>query len=168
MVVLLTSCASTGYFGDQLDGRYCFRQLKRRVCTADPIPTAEAEKVAKQFETLTNQSTIWIVRNAMFDTYGKVTVKVLDQDIVTFPYTSARVVVPPGSVHLVASVGSREIAALTILGNARDQLFVNVYADFGLPRNQYSLRIIPDSDGRRKAVAGKLIKDITIGAAASR
>lgn len=164
IVLLLTGCASTAFEGYQPDGRYCFRMSKRKVCTADPVPTVEAEAKAKQFESLPSRSIVWIVRDAPLDPFYKVTVKVQGEEIVMLPHTVARVALPPGPIKLIASVSSREIDAMTIAGKPSEQLFVEVYADVGLFATNFSLRGIPDDDGRRKVIASKLIKDVTAGA----
>lgn len=168
MALTLAGCASTAFEGYQPDGRYCFRISKRKVCTTESVPTVEAETRVKQFEPLPNRSIAWIVRDARLDPYGKVTVKVQGLEAVMLPHTVARIVLPPGPINLVASVGARDIDSLTIAGKPGEQLFVEVFADVGLFATDFSLRRISEDDGRHKALASKLIKDMTTGAAVDR
>lgn len=163
MALLLAGCASMAFEGYQPDGRYCFRISKQKVCTTDPVPTVEAEAQAKQFTSQPDRTVVWIVRNAPLDPFGKVTVKADSEVLVMLPHTVTRVVLPPGPIKLIASVGSREIDAMTIAGKPGEQLFVEVHADVGLFATYFSLRRMPDGDGQRKALASKLTKDVTTG-----
>lgn len=168
MVLLQAGCASTAFEGYQPDGRYCFRISKRKVCTVDPVPMVEAEVEAKKFEPLPDRSVVWLVRDAPLDPFGKVTVTIQGQQVMMLPHTVARIALPSGAINLVAHLGSRDIDALTIAGTPGEQLFVEVHADVGLFATCFSLRRIPDDDGRRKALASKLIKDSTTRASVDR
>lgn len=139
MATVLVGCATTVFEGYQPDGRYCFRISKRKVCTADPAPTVDAEAKAKQFEPLADRTIVWIVSNAPLDPYGKVTVKVHGLEVVMLPHAVARAVLPPGPIRLDAVVGSRDVDVLTIVGKPGEQLFVEVYADVGLFATYFSL-----------------------------
>lgn len=159
MTMLLAGCANVPFEGYQPDGRYCFRISKRKVCTADPVPSVEAEAKAKQFQPLPDRQVVWLVRNAPLDPYGKVSVSVNGLKVEMLPYTVSRFVLAPGRHQFVATHRSRDIGNIEVTGIAGEQQFVEVYADVGLIDTYFSLRTMSEEEGRRKALKSKLIAD---------
>ncbi len=159
MAPLLSGCASTAFEGYQPDGRYCFRISKRKVCTAEPVPSAGDEAKAKQFLPLPGRQVVWVVRNAPLDPYGKVPVTVNGLKVDMLPYTVARFVLAPGQHQFAAMYRSHDIGNVKVMGIAGEQQFVEVYADVGLLDTYFSLRTMSEEEGRRKALKSKLIAD---------
>ena len=155
----LGGCATLSLTGYLPDGRYCFRESKKRVCTAEPVPTVEQEAKAKQFLGEADAFTIWIVRNTHLDAYGRVSLFVGATKIETLPYTVFRIVVNRGQ-HSIAPISFDDGKPLMVTGNAGEQVFVEVAADIGLFATRFSLRRIAEDEARRKALASKLIKDV--------
>ena len=156
---LLSGCSTTPFEGYQQDGRYCFRIDKRKVCTTDPVPSPQQESTAKLFAVDPERQIVWIVRNARFDAYGKVSVSVNGNQVEMLPYTVSRFALTPGRHHLVAAHRSRAVGEATIDGKAGGQTFVEVHADIGIFATHFSLRKIQEEEGRRKAMVSKLISD---------
>ncbi len=160
LAVSLTGCASTSFEGYQADGRYCFRISKRKVCTADPVPSVEAEAKAKQFQPLPDRQVVWLVRNAHLDPVGKVSVSVNGMKVEMLPFTVSRFELAPGSYQIAATYRSNNVGDITATGIAGEQQFVEVFADVGLFDTYFSLRAISNVEGRRKVSTGKLIADV--------
>ena len=156
---LLPGCSTVPFVGYQPDGRYCFRIAKRKVCTADPAPSVEQEAKAKLFEVDPGRQVVWIVRNTRPDVYSKASVSVNGAQIDMLPNTASRFSLKPGHHHIAATHQSRELGNITIVGNAGEQVFVEVYADIGVFTKRFSLRRLPVEEGRQKATNGKLILD---------
>lgn len=159
-IALLGGCATTSLPGYLPDGRYCFRESKKFVCTAEPVPTVEQEAKAKQFLGEPDTVTIWVVRNTHLDAYGRVPLFVGASRIETLPYTLSRVVVSQGPQAIVLDK-SIDGEILPVTGKAGEQVFVEVAADIGFFATRFSLRRIAEDEGRRKALASKLIKDVS-------
>lgn len=156
---VLGGCATVSLTGYLPDGRYCFRESKKRVCTADPVPTVEQEARAKQFPGEPVAFTIWVVRNTHLDAYGRVPLSVDGSKIETLPYTASRVVVTHGQ-HSIRLDKSDDKEALRVSGNAGEQMFAEVAANIGLFAIRFYLRRIAEDEGRRKVLASKLIGDV--------
>ena len=155
----LGGCATLSLTGYLPDGRYCFRESKKRVCTAEPVPTVEQEAKAKQFLGEPDAFTIWVVRNTHLDAYGRVPLSVDGSKIETLPYTASRFVVTHGQ-HSIQLHKSDNKEAMLVSGNAGEHVFVEVAADIGLFATRFSLRRIAEDEGRHKALASKLINDV--------
>ena len=73
--------------------------------------------------------------------------------------TVSRIVVNHGQ-HSIALLNSDDGKPLLVAGNAGVKVFVEVVADIGLFATRFSLRRIAEDEGRHKALASKLIKDV--------
>lgn len=155
----LGGCSTLALTGYLPDGRYCFRESKKRVCTAEPVPTVEQEAKVKQFLEEPDAFTIWVVRNTHLDAYGRVSLSLGATKIETLPYTVSRIVVNRGQ-HSIAPISADDGKPLLVTGNAGEHVFVEVAADVGFFATRFSLRRIAEDKGRRKALASKLIKDV--------
>ncbi|MBL0123783.1 MAG: hypothetical protein IPP88_14005 [Betaproteobacteria bacterium] len=133
------------------------------VCTTDPIPSLQQESMAKRFEGDPSRQIVWVVRNAKYDAYDKVSVSVNGIQIKMLHDTVARFALMPGSHHITALHRSSEVGKLAIDGKAGEQIFVEVHPDIGIFSTDFSLRQLSDEEGRRKVLASKLILDQQIG-----
>lgn len=62
--------------------------------------------------------------------------------------------------HSIALLNSDDGKPLLVVGNAGEKVFLEVAADTGLFATRFSLRRIAEDEGRRKALAGKMINDV--------
>lgn len=102
------------------------------VCTTDPIPSLQQESMAKRFEGDPSRQIVWVVRNAKYDAYDKVSVSVNGIQIKMLHDTVARFALMPGSHHITALHRSSEVGKLAIDGKAGEQIFVEVHPDIGI------------------------------------
>lgn len=159
MSAILPGCSSVPMQGYQPDGRYCFQISKKRLCTIESVPGLDQEVSAKQFVNLPGQQIVWIVRNGRLDSLGRVEVNVNGIHVDMLPNTVSRYALAPGQYQVIAGQMSRNIDELESEGKAGEQAYIEVYADVGFFTTRFSLRRIPEDEGRRKVLASKLIKD---------
>mgnify|MGYP000929589442 CR=1 FL=1 len=161
--LMVQGCASVQTSGNQPDGRYCVRVPSNRVCTQQPVPTADREAHVKRFASDVDAHVIWVIRGAWLDATDRVAVEVGHQQVATLPYTLIRVAVRPGEVTVRLTDGEtlfRGGEAVAINGASGEQTFVEVVAHIRpFVVTRFSLRQLSPAEGRRKALASKLIFD---------
>ncbi len=159
VAAILSGCAGLMSRGDQADGRYCVKVAKQFSCTKNRVPTVEQQAKAKQFAPEPGKHIVWLVRRAKYDSQRDLPITVGGTRIETLPHTLSRVVVEPG-IHKVDLRTRREMEEVVVNAQAGEQTFVELAAHIGLLRTTVSLRRIPEAEGRKLALVGRLINDI--------
>jgi hypothetical protein len=162
--VVGAGCAAKPMRPTSADGSYCYQTGKRyrpaRTCTTGPVPSDQADAMAKRFEPSGQLLTVYLVRKRWADSRHVVRVTASGGTAVdTVPDSFVRWRLPPGGHELTASWSDGQ-SNLDIAGAAGEVVFVELVGAAWSWGGRYRLEQGDPDDSRQRATRSRLVADV--------
>jgi len=161
MVLVMSGCAHRWEMPLRADGAYCvpIGRGHHSTCTANPVPSLEADAAAKRFLPAPEALTVYVVRKRRDDYRNQVPVRVDDgSPIVTVPESFIRWQLRPGT-HALRMEWDGHVQTLRVDGRAGEIVWVRLDGSVGSDHSTYRFERVGPELGRALAGQTRLVGD---------